>query len=147
MFVSGYTLAGPKTVEVSTIMQKSSSRVLLPVACLVILLLIPAPSLAVVITDGDGTGNTTPSEDDPGFANVGILNAGSGIYIGNRWVMTAAHVGAGTITLNDLPYQHLTEETVRLKNTLSGLTPETDILLMRLEVEPDLPALLSLIHI
>lgn len=121
-------------------MQKLSLCILLTVAFLLILLL-PVSGLAVVITDGDGTGNVMPPEDDPGFANIGILNDGSGIYLGNRWVLTAAHVGAGSITLNDLPYGHLSEETVRLKNTMIGLTPETDILLMRLEVEPDLPAL------
>ena len=52
---------------------------------------------AVVISTGDGSGNTTAPADDPGFANVGVSNNNlSGVYLGNGWVLTAAHVGNAT---------------------------------------------------
>src|SRR5580704_15894094 len=57
-----------------------------------------------IVAGGDGTQNTTPPADDPGFANVGIRGSGSGIYLGNGWVLTAAHVGAGWVWFNGVEY-------------------------------------------
>lgn len=37
----------------------------------------------------------------PYYRNVGILNQSTGIYMGNGYVLTAAHVGAGTFHLGD----------------------------------------------
>jgi len=58
---------------------------------------------AIVIYGGTGSENTT----DPGgglpWANVGSLNGATGVYLGVfggvPWALTAAHVGAGTLTL------------------------------------------------
>lgn len=55
---------------------------------------LPGAAPAVVISTGDGSGNTSAPADDPGFANVGVSsNALSGVYLGYGWVLTAAHVG------------------------------------------------------
>ena len=45
-------------------------------------------------SSGWGTGNT-----NDGWAYVGQVNGASGVYLGNGWVLTAAHVGAGNFTL------------------------------------------------
>src|SRR5580698_7856406 len=83
----------------------------------------PASSArAVLIATGDGTGNTTAPADDPGFANVGILASGSAIYLGDGWVLTAAHVydnpdGAPTQTwLNGSFYNNVVSSAVQLTN-------------------------------
>lgn len=62
---------------------------------LLVALLLPGLAAAVVISTGDGSGNTGAPPDDPGFANVGVsTNNLSGVYLGNGWVLTARHVGA-----------------------------------------------------
>ena len=65
-------------------------------------LLAPLMAGAVVISGGDGLGNTNAPVDDPGWANVGQFNSGqnSAVYLGNGWVLTAYHVKA-----NDNPTQ------------------------------------------
>ncbi|MGH0029044.1 MAG: trypsin-like serine protease [Myxococcota bacterium] len=63
-------------------------------------------AVAVVISTGDGTGNTTAPPDDPGFANVGrSSNNLTGVYLGNRWVLTAAHVGERDFTFDGIFYE------------------------------------------
>ena len=58
------------------------------------IVLVACAAGAIVHTNGDGSGNTTPPPDDPGFANVGFTPNGlSRVYLGNRWVLTASHVG------------------------------------------------------
>lgn len=101
-----------------------------------------APAIAVVIDAGDGSGNTTAPDDDPGFLNVGIRGDASAIYLGNRWAITASHVGAGTVVLNGQEYAHIPAENVQLKNAdSSGLTEFSDIVLFRLQENPGLPSL------
>lgn len=95
----------------------------------------------VVLDGGDGTGNTIAPEDDPGFANVGTRGIASAVYLGNRWVLTASHVGAGSVTLDGTEYSHVPDEVFRLTNTDDDLSNLTDILLFRLEEDPGLPSL------
>lgn len=105
-------------------------------------LLNAAVATAVVIGSGDGAGNTTPPADDPGFANVGVRGVASAIYLGNRWVLTAAHVGPGVVKLGDTEFQDVPGETVRIHNPNDdNLSDVTDLLLFRLAEEPDLPNL------
>ncbi|HEY4312940.1 MAG TPA: dockerin type I domain-containing protein [Pirellulales bacterium] len=103
---------------------------------------------AVVISTGNGTGNTTAPANDPGFANVGILASGSAIYLGGGWVLTAAHVwdnpdGAPTQTwLNGTFYNNVVSSAVQLTNPDgAGFTPDTDLEMYRLASNPSLPSL------
>lgn len=93
-----------------------------------------SPAAAVVLSTGDGAGNTVAPEADFGFANVGVRGAGSAIYLGNRWVMTASHLGAGPVTFGDTAYSNVIDQTFRVSD------PDTDILLLRLHEDPGLPA-------
>jgi len=100
-------------------------------------------SHAVVIDVGDGSGNATAPADDPGFANVGQRGVGTAIYLGNRWVMTAAHLREGNVFLGGNEFAHITAEAIQVTNPADSdaETEESDILLLRLEEDPGLPAL------
>lgn len=118
--------------------------------CAMILSLAAATSQGVVISAGDGTGNTTPPPDDPGFANIGNLNAGGAIYLGNRWVLSAAHVRVGPVTFGGDTFSFAPNQVFQLSNPTDieldeeeqeAWTPQTDILLFRITEDPGLPSL------
>ncbi len=103
---------------------------------LIALMLQASPAGAVLIASGDGSGNTSPPADDPGFANVAIVNGLSGVYIGNGWILSAYHVGVGTVELDGSSY-----EVVPLSRTrLVGSDPNPpDLQLLRIVGDPGLP--------
>lgn len=101
-------------------------------------LLLAGPAGGVVIDTGDGSGNTSEPSDDPGFANVGAAsNSLSGVYIGDRWVLTANHVGApASFSFDETPYATVPGSRIRLE-TSPGVG--ADLALIRLEADPPLP--------
>ena len=95
-----------------------------------------------IVAGGDGSQNTTPPADDPGFANVGIRGSGSDIYLGNGWVLTATHVVAGGTWLNNTWYDEVPNSAVQLTNpTGVAYTPNTDLTLFQVNGRPNLPSL------
>ena len=84
---------------------------------LIAALILPLPLVrAVVIGSGNGSGNTNaPSGPwgDLGWGYVGMVNGGSGVYLGAyggaNWVLTANHVGVGNFTLNGTTYSAIAE--------------------------------------
>lgn len=101
-----------------------------------------APAGGVVHTTGDGSGNTTaptPPAEDPGFANVGATGSGlSGVYLGNRWVLTAGHVGEQSIKLGGITYPPIAGSRVQLQHSPGVFA---DLALVRLVSAPPLPPL------
>ncbi len=81
--------------------------------------------------------------DDPGWDNVGDRGNGSAVYLGNRWILTANHVGAGPVLLRDKVYEPEADTEFRIFNRPSfmRLSDSTDLVLYRLTVDPGLPAL------
>jgi hypothetical protein len=104
---------------------------------------------AVLIGTGTGTGNTTAPANDFGFANVGIFGSGSAVYLGNGWVLTAAHVydnSGGTPTqawFNDSFYKVVPNSGVQLTNPpgVAG-TPYSDLEMFKLATTPNLPSVM-----
>jgi hypothetical protein len=91
---------------------------------------------AVVINTATGNGNTNAPAYDPGWANIGTLGGGTGIYLGDGWVLTAAHVGAGAITLQGIAYNPVPGSAVQLTNNTPGKTALSDLLLFQLSSMP-----------
>ncbi len=102
-----------------------------------------APATAVLISPSYDEPNLRAPADDPGWNNVGRLNGGSAVYLGNRWVITASHVGAGSfITTDGRTLAATVGSTVRLHNTgIQSLFGQPDLEIFRLAEDPGLPAM------
>jgi len=73
---------------------------------------------------------------------VGALGSGGGVYLGDRWVLTAGHVGVGSIELGGNTYQAELGSEVQLLNPIgSGLSTYTDLVMYRINADPGLPSL------
>jgi hypothetical protein len=97
----------------------------------------PAP--AVVIDSGDGRGNTSAPADDPGWRNVGVLGNTTGVYVGNHWVLTAAHNGIRPIRFGERRFEPVQGRVREL--VAGGPELEADLQLFQLRERPRLPAL------
>lgn len=96
------------------------------------------PAGAVIIDSGDGTGNTTAPADDPGWDYVGSVNGLSAVYLRNGWVLTANHVGTGTVNLGGVDYAFVPGTRVRLDN---GDGTHPDLIVFSIWPDPGLPEL------
>ncbi|MDQ6631985.1 MAG: S1 family peptidase [Verrucomicrobiota bacterium] len=107
------------------------------VLMLCVLFFMASTSRAVIVFGGTGTQNTTAPPDDPGWNNVGVIGGGAtGVYLGNSWVLTANHVGAGSIVLAGTNYNP-SGSSVRLKNPNNT---DADLLLYQILGNPLLPS-------
>jgi hypothetical protein len=89
-----------------------------------------APTSSDITNWGTGWGSPSVS----GWDYVGFVNGASGVYLGNGWVLTAAHVGETDFTLAGTTYPAVPGSAQELSGT-------TDLTLFQLEVSPNLPAL------
>jgi hypothetical protein len=92
---------------------------------------------ALIVAPPSTNVNTSAPADDPGWLNVGDR----GIYLGNRWVVTAFHVGAGPTNFPGVgSFSAVPGSEVRLQNPAGeGLTALTDLQVYRLSADPGLP--------
>ena len=93
---------------------------------------------AIVVASGAANDSPPTVISDPGFNNVGPIansNGGSGIYLGNSWVLTALHVNAGPITLLNTSYS--------VDTSVAPVTFGTgvDLVLFKIVGTPSLPSL------
>jgi hypothetical protein len=75
--------------------------------------------------------------DDPGWNRVGKVGsgAGSGVYLGQGWVLTASHVGAGDFTVDGQTYLAKQGSLERLKNADDSWA---DLIVYELQTSPNL---------
>jgi hypothetical protein len=108
-------------------------------AALALALCAALPASAVLMDSGDGTGNTTAPSDDPGWKNAGSRGGLNAVYLGHGWVVTAAHVGIGTVTLDGTVYSEVSGSYVPI---LHSPTVNADLGVFRIDPFPRaLPAL------
>ena len=92
---------------------------------------------AFAVVDANSASNTNAPADGAPWDNVGSLNGASGVYLGGGWVLTASHVGLGSIALGtgiftpDGTFLHLTNS--------DGSA--TDLVLFHLATMPAMPSL------
>lgn len=97
------------------------------------------PGAHALILGGAVASQEAAPADDPGWANVVTVNSSSGVYLGNGWMLTAAHVGSGSVTVGATTYNVQPGSTVRLKRP--DASGPTDLVMFRLAGDPGLPAL------
>jgi len=108
-------------------------------AALALLLLATPVICALVIESDAGDASTRAPAPDPGWANVGLRSGMAATYLGNGWVITALHVGAGDVVLGGVTHHALPESAIRLGHG-SG-PPASDLVVFRIEPRPELPSL------
>ncbi len=112
------------------------------VAALGIVLCAGNPARCVIISSGDGSGNTAAPAGLPEFDNVGVRGSGSAVYLGSGWVLTAAHVGAGATLLDNTWYSAVPGSAVQLANPKGdGYTANSDLTLYQIYGTPNLPSI------
>ena len=121
-------------------------RNLLTVAVWLWLLLSVCGSVRAVVV-GSTTGNTSPPPD-PTFpwSNVGITNGSTGVYLGDRWVLTAWHVHRevepSSIHFPEVGLFYAEPDSeVAIANPDASMLPLSDLALFRLKKDPGLPPL------
>ena len=97
------------------------------------------PAQALVIAAEDQSATTRPPLSDPGWGRVGQRGDTGAIYLGKGWVLTANHVGVGTLVLDGKSYSPVPGSMVQLENADGG--SKADLILFRIERAPDLPLL------
>jgi len=95
-------------------------------------------AVGLVIEHEEETLNRQAPADDPGWANVGVCDRWTAVYLGRGWVLTAAHVGPSDITLEGTMYAADIKSRKRVRNP-DGTA--ADLMLFRIDPEPDLPSL------
>jgi hypothetical protein len=111
--------------------------------------LAPRAEAEVVGTDPGNQDTSTPPATATnavisGYNNVGQVDGASGVYLGNGWVLTADHVGAGTFVLNGGTYTAVSGSATRLSSpdTYGTASPVgADLLLFRVNGASSLPGL------
>lgn len=95
---------------------------------------------AQAIINADNTNSTIPDNTSApslppasDWNNVGQINGGSGIYLGNSWVLTADHVGAGNINFDGTTYNWNGQPEIRLNNPD---TTAADLIMFKLTAQP-----------
>jgi hypothetical protein len=92
---------------------------------------------ASAIIDANSSSNTNAPTDGSPWSNVGAVNGASSVYLGGGWVLTASHVGVGSVYFNNISYAP-DGSSLRLTNSDGSVT---DLIMFHLVAYPPLPGL------
>ena len=103
--------------------------------------LVALPARAIIVAPSDNQTIPTPVNGNGQNLenNVGTFNGASGIYIGNGWVLTADHVGAGNPNFDGTTYSY--DGTSGQQLTTPDSTGVSDLYLFHLTTSPPLPSM------
>lgn len=104
-----------------------------------LLLLLAAPSNAVVVDTSSPELYESPPADDPGWRNVGRRGSTTAIYLGEGWVLTSRHSAMGAVEFDGVTHEPVTDTLHWLDSPLGGI--KADLMMFRITPEPDLPSL------
>ena len=105
------------------------------------LLALAAPASALVVAPGDDAATLAAPPDGAPWRHVGKLGGTSAVYLGDGWVITAAHAGAGTVWFGGAAHPLVADSQVHVGNGEGAAEPTADLLVFRVSPAPDLPAL------
>jgi hypothetical protein len=105
-----------------------------PALALGLLMALPASAL---VNDA-GTINSAPPPDDPGFDNVGRRGVITAVYLGDGWVLSAAHGGTRDVSFGGVLYPYVLDSEVILSH---GGSATADLQVYQIDPWPDLPSL------
>ncbi|MGD9418727.1 MAG: trypsin-like serine protease [Verrucomicrobiota bacterium JB025] len=88
----------------------------------------------LVSSSGSATYQTTDPSGDQGWSSVGTANGASAVYLGDGWVISAAHVGAGTFNLDSYSFSYVADTAVHLLNP-DNTSETSDLVLYQIEGE------------
>ena len=97
-------------------------------------------SLGLVVCGPKPHRSESPPPKDPGWHNVGERQGRSAVYLGDSWVITAAHVGVGPVTFQGVSFPPVPGSATTLK-ARGAPARRADLLLFRVDPAPKLPAL------
>ncbi|MFB3892037.1 MAG: trypsin-like peptidase domain-containing protein [Phycisphaerae bacterium] len=96
-------------------------------------------AMAVIIDDGGtGSSNTTAPDGFPYWDNIFQDADGTGVYLGNRWVLTAWHVNANSVVIQGTQYSVVPGTVLQMTNS-NGTT--ADMVVFRINGDPGLPSI------
>jgi hypothetical protein len=123
-------------------------RIIIGLAQVALAALLGAPvASAAIVMGGDGTQNTDAPPGSTYWNNLGYTGFGSGVYLGEGWVLTAGHVHGGVSSSfgftvpkldngNDVTFNATPNAFASLHTTAGG--PYADLVVFRLDDDPRL---------
>lgn len=122
-------------------MRRQCGQIAVVVLCCLVVCGMPRSLFGLVITDSSPNYNYAPTGDnDPGWANIGYMSNGTGIYLGDGWVLAPYHVyryqaGYSSIQL-DRWYDEIPGTSRRIE--FAGPGSYADLVMFRINGDPDL---------
>lgn len=114
-----------------------SGRRRLPALLAVLLGCVCGPTSSALVVVGDlAVQRAKPATDDPGWDRTVSPGGASGVYLGNRWVLTAAHVGPGSVQILGVNYDVVADTRIQLHGP-AGTGP-VDLCLFQIDGDPGL---------
>lgn len=95
----------------------------------------PAMAPAVLVSSPENRVHTTSPREDFPWEHIGERGNFSAVYLGNRWVLTAAHVGAAPVRFASRTYQPLARSIQSLRNPDGS---PSDLRAFRIDGDPGL---------